>query len=70
MPYAFTEKGVAMLASVLKTSIAANISISIMRAFVLMRKYGLYFELTKKYIEILRFHFETLELNLLQYLNY
>ena len=38
-PYVFTEQGVAMLASVLRTSIAANVSISIMRAFVMMRKY-------------------------------
>ena len=38
-PYVFTEQGVAMLASVLKTSIATKVSISIMRAFVIMRKY-------------------------------
>ena len=39
MPYAFTEQGVAMLASVLRTNVAADVSISIMRAFVEMRKY-------------------------------
>ncbi len=39
LPYVFTEQGVAMLASVLRTSIASKISIKIMRAFVLMRKY-------------------------------
>ena len=38
-PYVFTEQGVAMLASVLKTSIATKVSVSIMRAFVIMRKY-------------------------------
>ncbi len=38
-PYVFTEQGVAMLASILRTSVAAKVSISIMRAFVLMRKY-------------------------------
>ena len=37
--YVFTEEGVAMLSSVLKTEIAANVSINIMRAFVKMRKY-------------------------------
>lgn len=39
MPYAFTEQGVAMLASVLRTKVAADVSICIMRAFVEMRKY-------------------------------
>lgn len=39
MPYAFTEQGVAMLASVLRTKVAADVSIGIMRAFVEMRKY-------------------------------
>ena len=39
LPYAFTEQGVAMLATVIKTSIAAGMSVNIMRAFVAMRKY-------------------------------
>ena len=39
LPYAFTEQGVAMLATVLKTGIAEKVSISIMRAFVAMKKY-------------------------------
>ena len=39
LPYVFTEQGVAMLTSVLRTSIASEVSIRIMRAFVLMRKY-------------------------------
>ncbi len=38
-PYVFTEQGVAMLASVLRTPIASGVSIAIMRAFVIMRKY-------------------------------
>ena len=38
-PHVFTEQGVAMLASILKTEIAAQISIRIIRAFVYMRKY-------------------------------
>ena len=38
-PYAFTEQGVAMLASVLNSNIAAQVSIAIMRAFVAMRNY-------------------------------
>ena len=38
-PYAFTEQGVAMLATVLRTPVAEEISIKIMDAFVAMRKY-------------------------------
>jgi len=36
-PYAFTEQGVAMLSGVLKSKIAVDVNISIMRAFVQMR---------------------------------
>ena len=39
LPYAFTEQGVAMLATVIRTPVAAMISVSIMRAFAVMRKY-------------------------------
>ena len=39
LPYVFTESGVAMLSTVLKTSIASQMSITIMRAFVAMRHY-------------------------------
>ena len=37
--YAFTEQGVAMLATIIRTKVAEKISIDIMDAFVLMRKY-------------------------------
>ena len=39
LPRVFTEQGVAMLATILKSNIAAKVSINIMDAFVLMRKY-------------------------------
>lgn len=39
LPYAFTEQGVAMLSSVLKSKRAEQISIKIMRAFVAMRHF-------------------------------
>lgn len=39
LPHVFTEQGVAMLASVLRTSVANQVSINIMRAFVAMKKY-------------------------------
>ena len=38
MPYAFTENGIAMLSGVLRSSIAIEINIRIMRAFVAMRR--------------------------------
>ena len=39
LPYVFTEQGVAMLATILRTPIAEEVSIRIMDAFVAMRKY-------------------------------
>ena len=38
-PYAFTEQGVSMLSAVLKSPVAIQTSIAIMRAFVAMRNY-------------------------------
>ena len=49
-PYVFTEQGVAMLATVLRTSVASQVSVSIMRAFVEMRKYISNNLLEQKYI--------------------
>ena len=40
-PFAFTELGVAMLSTVLKSSKAIQVNISIMRAFVLIRQFAL-----------------------------
>ena len=39
MPFAFTEQGVAMLSSILKSETAIEINISIIRAFVAVRQY-------------------------------
>lgn len=39
LPHVFTEEGVAMLASVLHTKIADEVSVNIMRAFVAMKHY-------------------------------
>ena len=39
LPYVFTEQGVAMLATILRTEVAEEISIRIMDAFVAMKKY-------------------------------
>ncbi|MBQ6732189.1 MAG: ORF6N domain-containing protein [Paludibacteraceae bacterium] len=40
MPYAFTEQGVAMLSSILRSHQAVDANIQIMRAFVQMRKFA------------------------------
>ena len=39
LPYAYTEQGISMLAGVLKNNIAIQVSISIIRAFIEMRKF-------------------------------
>ena len=48
-PMVFTEQGVAMLSTVLRSQTAIDINISIMRAFVALRQYALgYAELNRK----------------------
>ena len=39
LPYVYTEQGISMLSGILKNEIAVQVSISIMRAFVEMRKF-------------------------------
>ena len=51
MPMAFTEQGVAMLSSVLRSKVAIEVNISIMRAFVLMRQMSIGYEELLKRIE-------------------
>lgn len=41
LPFAFTEQGVAMLSSILKSKKALQVNIAIMRAFVFIRQYAL-----------------------------
>ncbi len=52
-PYAFTEQGVSMLSAVLKSKKAILVSVSIMRAFISVKKYSSnYKELFNKLNEI------------------
>ena len=51
MPMAFTEQGVAMLSSVLRSKVAIEVNISIMRAFVLMRQMAIGYEELPRRIE-------------------
>ena len=53
-PFAFTEQGVAMLSSILRSPKAIEVNISIMRAFVVLRQYALgYAELNRKLEEFM-----------------
>ncbi len=47
--FAFTEQGIAMLSSVLKSKKAIHMNISIMRAFVMMRQWAHYFNRRLRY---------------------
>jgi len=53
LPYVFTEQGVAMLATTLRTEVASKMSIAIMRAFVAMRHLMAPTLLEQKYINTL-----------------
>ena len=58
LPYAFTEQGIAMLSSVLKSSRAIQVNIAIMRAFTRLREYLATHENLKKKIEAVERRFE------------
>jgi len=55
LPYAFTENGVYMLSAVLKSKVAIEVSIEIMRTFTKLREFTLHYNaLGKKLIELER----------------
>jgi len=55
LPYAFTEHGVAMLASVLKSKKAIEINLDIVRAFIALRQFALgYADLNRKIEDFMR----------------
>jgi hypothetical protein len=51
LPYMFTEQGVSMISSILRSKIAIQMNIAIMRAFVLMRQMISGYEELRKRIE-------------------
>lgn len=55
-PYAFTETGVAMLSSVLKSTKAIEVNIMIMRAFVAMRRYWAHNNYMFQRLESVEYH--------------
>ena len=60
-PFAFTEQGVAMLSSVLRSDIAIKVNINIMRAFVSIRQYVLESNVRSQEIEELKARINELE---------
>ena len=60
LPFAFTEYGIVMLSSVLKSKAAVEVNINIIRAFVRMRQY-LLSNIPKKELEELKQRIEYLE---------
>ena len=50
-PYAFTEQGIAMLSSVLRSAVAVQVNIEIMRAFIRLRRAALVSRELMKLIE-------------------
>lgn len=56
MPYAFTENGVAMLSSVLRSKTAIDVNIRIMRAFTAMRHFLASNEAVVRRLETIEFH--------------
>ena len=61
MPFAFTEQGIAMLSSVLKSDKAIEVNIAIMRTFVQLRKYAIIHKELFDRMEKLENNFESLK---------
>ena len=51
LPYAFTEHGITMLSNVLRSSTAIDISITVVRAFILLKQYNNNYKLLQQRID-------------------
>lgn len=69
-PFAFTEQGVAMLSSVLRSPKAIDVNIAIMRAFVILRQYLMDYKDLKDQIHGLEKEMNTKFADINQALNY
>jgi len=57
LPYVFTEQGLYMLSAVLKSSVAIEVSIEIMRTFTKMREFSMHYnKLARQIMELERKH--------------
>lgn len=54
LPFAFTEHGVTMLSSVLKSEKAVKMNIAIIRAFIALKKFAIDYSDIKEQVEILK----------------
>lgn len=70
LPFVFTEQGVAMLSSVLKSDKAVQVNIAIMRTFVAIRQYALNYQDLKEKIEAIESKFDKSFEDVQQALNY
>jgi hypothetical protein len=70
LPLVFTEQGVAMLSSVLKSNKAVQVNISIMRVFVTIRQYALNYQDLKEKIEAIESKYDKSFEDINQALNY
>ncbi len=70
LPFAFTEQGVAMLSSVLKSDKAVQVNIAIMRTFVAIRQYALNYQDLKEKIEAIESKYDKSFEDVQQALNY
>jgi len=70
MPFAFTEQGVAMRSSVLKSDKAVQVNIAIMRTFVAIRQYALNYQDLKEKIEAIESKYDKSFEDINQALNY
>ena len=64
LPFAFTEQGLAMLSGILNSDIAIDVNISIMRAFVALRRMAATLPHTASDVAQLRKDFEELKLDI------
>lgn len=64
LPYAFTEQGIAMLSSVLKSKRAILVNIEIMRTFIKLREMAISHKELSKKLELLEKKFETHDLKI------
>ena len=56
LPYAFTEHGVTMLASILKSERAVKMSIAVVRAFIELKNFTLRYDSIIEQIQLLKQH--------------
>ncbi len=70
LPYAFTEHGITMLSSVLRSGTAIHVNISVVRAFILLKQYQNNFGVLQERIDELEAKFNTKIENINEVINF